>query len=397
MSDTRIFHDESLVIAEPPGLPEARGEVADGERQAARFATRGDELASLRVVPARHPSRWVATAVVGLLLAMVASSLITNTRWQWDVVAQYLTWPSVVSGLWGTLRLTAASALLGFGLGTILALMRLSRSPLLQSVSWAYTWVFRSVPLILQLLLWYNLAYLYPVLTVGVPFGPSFAGIETLTLIDKFGAALLGLGLSQAAYSAEIVRAGILSVDQGQHEAAAALGIPRSRQSLRIVLPQAMRTIVPTSVNEIIGLVKGTSIVYVLAYGELFYTVSVIYGRNQRVVPLLLVAAIWYLVVTTVLTVIQYYVERHYARGAVRVLPPTPLQRVRWVLQVALARVTGRDVPPGVPPAYTRFRPGVLTRTARSLHGGRADVVGPEDSGPARVGSGGVRRWGPFQ
>ena len=273
--------------------------------------------------------RWVATAIVAVLVAMVVSSLLTNPKWEWSVVGQYLTWPSVIDGLWATIRLTAAAAVLGFGLGTVLALMRLSRSPLLRSVAWTYIWIFRSVPLILQLLLWYNLAYLYPHLTLGVPFGPSFVGFDTLSVIDKFGAAVLGLGLSQAAYASEIVRAGIIGVDQGQHEAAAALGLPRRRQQRRIILPQAMRTIVPTAVNEIIGLVKGTSVVYVLAYGELFYIVGVIYGRNQRVVPLLIVAGIWYLVLTTVLTVVQYYLERHYAKGALRQLPPTPIQQAR--------------------------------------------------------------------
>jgi polar amino acid transport system permease protein len=302
----------------------------------------GSPYDGLRVVPARHPWRWVATAGVALLLAMVVSSLVRNEHWEWDVVATYLTWPSVLEGLWGTLRLAATATVIGFGLGTVLALMRLSRSPLLQSVAWGYMWVFRSVPLILQLLLWYNLAYLYPELSLGVPFGPELVHFETLDVVDKFGAAVLGLGLSQAAYSAEIVRAGILGVDQGQHEAAASLGIPRWRQQWRIVLPQAMRTIVPTSVNEIIGLVKGTSVVYVLAYGELFYMVGVIYGRNQRVVPLLLVAGIWYLVITTVLTVAQYYLERHYAKGALRTLPPTPRQRLLAAVRTRghLTRVT---------------------------------------------------------
>ncbi|WP_158375947.1 amino acid ABC transporter permease [Cellulosimicrobium cellulans] len=326
---------------------------------------RPEVLADLPVLPARHPGRWVATAGVAVLLAMVLSSLLTNPQWEWDVVAQYLTWPSVLEGVWATVRLTAVAAVIGFGLGTVLALMRLSRSPLLQSVSWAYSWVFRSVPLILQLLLWYNLAYLYPQLSLGIPFGPEWLQFDTLDVVDKFGAAVLGLGLSQAAYSAEIVRAGILGVDQGQHEAAAALGIPRGRQQWRIVLPQAMRTIVPTSVNEIIGLLKGTSVVYVLAYGELFYTVGVIYGRNQRVVPLLLVAAIWYLLTTTVLTVAQYYLERYYARGALRTLPPTPLQRLRWTLAVAAARVAGRPLPADLPPTFLAgARRGHLTRTA---------------------------------
>ena len=293
----------------------------------------------LRVVGARHPGRWAATAVVAVLLAMVLHSLITNPRWEWGVVWAYLGEVSIVEGVWMTIKLTLITAVLGFALGTVLALMRLSQSPLLRAVSWGYTWVFRSVPLILQLLLWYNLAYLYQSLDVGIPFGPSFGSFETLSLIDKFGAAILGLGLHQAAYSAEIVRAGILSVDQGQHEAAASLGIPRRRQSTRIVLPQAMRTIVPTAVNEIIGLFKGTSIVYVLALGELFYTVSVIYGRTTRVLPMLVVAAVWYVVLTTVVTVVQFYVERYYAKGAVRTLPPTPLQRLRGNLTAGLARV----------------------------------------------------------
>jgi polar amino acid transport system permease protein len=298
----------------------------------------GTRYDQLTVVPARHPGRWVATAAVAVLLAMVVNSLVTNPRWEWDVVGAYLTEQSIVRGVLTTIELTAITAVLGFALGTVLALMRLSRSPLLRAVSWGYTWVFRSVPLILQLLLWYNLAYLYQQLDLGIPFGPSFASVETLSLIGKFGAAVLGLGLHQAAYSAEIVRAGILSVDQGQHEAAASLGIPRRRQTTRIVLPQAMRTIVPTAVNEVIGLFKGTSIVYVLAMGELFYTVSVIYGRTQRVLPMLVVAAIWYVVLTTVVTVVQYYVERHYARGAVRTLPATPLQRVRAELTAVLSR-----------------------------------------------------------
>ena len=299
----------------------------------------GTPYDTLEVVPARHPGRWVATALVAVLLAMVAHSLITNPRWEWGIVGAYLTERSIVHGVLTTIELTLITAVLGFALGTVLALMRLSRSPLLQAVSWGYTWVFRSVPLILQLLLWYNLAYLYKSIDVGIPFGPGFFSFDTLSLIDKFGAAVLGLGLHQAAYSAEIVRAGILSVDQGQHEAAASLGIPRRRQATRIVLPQAMRSIVPTAVNEVIGLFKGTSIVYVLALGELFYTVSVIYGRTQRVLPMLVVAAIWYVVLTTVVTVVQYYVERHYARGAVRTLPPTPLQRLRANLTGGLTRV----------------------------------------------------------
>lgn len=358
------------------------------DRAGSAASTARSELESLRIVPARHPGRWLAVAVVALLLSMVVSSLLTNARWEWSVVFQYLTWPSVINGLWGTVRLTAVAAVIGFGLGTVLALMRLSRSPLLQSVSWGYTWIFRSVPLILQLLLWYNLAYLYPTLSLGVPFGPEVLHFGTLDVINKFGAAVLGLGLSQAAYSAEIIRAGILSVDQGQHEAAAALGIPRARQSTRIVLPQAMRTIVPTSVNEIIGLVKGTSVVYVLAYGELFYTIGVIYGRNLKVVPLLMVAAIWYLIITTVITIAQFYVERHYAKGALRTLPPTPLQVLRWNILIVWARLTKRAPHASLPPAYAAraairsgllWSPGHLTRTRAAT----ADAVGQSTPRPS--------------
>lgn len=367
-SITSLFQDESRQLVPPPVDPHDDTAAPDAPDAGAGR----ERLDDLRVVPARHPGRWVATAAVAVLVAMAANSLITNDRWEWDVVGQYLTWPSVLEGLWGTLRLTAVSAVAGFGLGTVLALMRLSRSPLLQVVSSAYTWVFRSVPLILVLLLIYNLAYLYPTLSLGVPFGPELAHFDTLGVLDKFWSAVLGLSLTQAAYSSEIVRAGILSVDQGQHEAAASLGLPRRRQQTRIVLPQAMRTIVPTAINEVIGLVKGTSVVFVLAYGELFYVVGVIYGRNQRVVPLLVVALIWYIVVTTLLTVAQFYLERYFAKGALRSLPPTPLQRLRWTGQATWSRLTGAALPPGIPPAYARgaWSRGLLTRTARTPRSG---------------------------
>ncbi|WP_246258245.1 amino acid ABC transporter permease [Amycolatopsis anabasis] len=287
------------------------------------------EPEDLRVVPARHPLRWLATAVVLVLLAMAVHALITNRAWDWPTFGQFLFYDSVLAAVALTLELTLFGVVAGFLLGTVLALMRLSRSRLLQAVSWAYTWVFRSVPLILQLLFWYNLAILYNQISFGVPFGPSFFAVDTMSLVPPFLAAGLGLALHQAAYAGEIVRAGFLSVDQGQREAAAALGIPAGRQIRRIVLPQAMRSIIPTAANEIIGMVKGTSVVYIMALPELFYQVQVIYTRNGRVIPLLLVATAWYLALTTVLSIIQYYVERHYARGALRALPPTPWQRVR--------------------------------------------------------------------
>ena len=279
------------------------------------------------------PWRWVGTAVVALGVAGIAWSLATNPRWEWGVVAQWFTAKSIVEGLLETLKLTAISGILGFVLGFVLALMRLSASPLLVSVSWTFSWIFRSTPLLVQMLLWYNLGYLYEKISLGIPFTDvRFFEVQTTTLISQFAAAVLGLTLNQAAYSAEIIRGGILSVDQGQLEAAAALGIPAWRRSTRIVLPQAMRAILPTAFNEIIGLVKGTSIVYVLAYSELFYTVQVIYNRTQQVLPLLLVATLWYIAITSVLSVFQYYIERHYSKGAVRTLPLTPLQKARKFL-----------------------------------------------------------------
>jgi polar amino acid transport system permease protein len=286
---------------------------------------------SLRIVPARHPLTWVAAAVVAVLVAMAGHALVTNKAFDWPTFGRFVFQKSILEAVALTLELTLFGVVAGFLLGTVLALMRISRNPLLRAVSWTYTWIFRSVPLILQLLFWYNLAILYNEISLGVPFGPSFVSVGTMSLIPPFLAAGLGLALHQGAYAAEIVRAGFLSVDAGQREAAAALGIPAGRQFRRIVLPQAMRTIVPTAANEIIGLLKATSQVYVMALPELFYQVQVIYTRSGRVIPLLLVATAWYLALTTVLSVGQFSVERYYARGALRTPAPTPLQRLRAV------------------------------------------------------------------
>ncbi|HEY0001245.1 MAG TPA: amino acid ABC transporter permease [Actinoplanes sp.] len=272
-------------------------------------------LDALRVVPARHLWRWVAAAAALVLLAQFLHGLVTNPGWDWPAFAGYFFEKSVMQALLVTLELTFAGAVLGFVGGIVLAPMRLSRNPVLLTLSWTYIWVFRSVPLIVQLLFWANLGYLYDSLQIGIPFGPGFTSFATSSLISSLGAALLGLALHEAAYAAEIVRAGIISVDQRQLEAAAALGIPRLRQFRRILLPQAMRAILPSAANNLVNLLKSTSVVYVLAIGELFYQVQVVYGRNGRVVPLLMVATVWYIVLTAVLSVFQHYVERHFARG----------------------------------------------------------------------------------
>ena len=303
-----------------------------------------EDLSHLRVVPARHPGRVVLAALVGLLVAGVLFSFVTNPRWEWGIVAQWFLAESILRGLLETLKLTVLAGVLGFGLGLLLALMRLSPSALISGVSWTFSWIFRSTPLLVQLLLWYNLGYLYERITLGIPLTDvTLLDARTSDLMTPLLAAILGLGLHQAAYAAELIRGGILSVDQGQLEAASALGIPARDRSLRIVLPQAMRAILPPAFNEIIGLVKGTSIVYVLAHAELFFTVQLIYGRTQEVLPMLLVATLWYVVITSALSIGQYYIERHFSKGAVRTLPPTPLQALR----ARLARL--RPTPTGAP------------------------------------------------
>ncbi|MCX4556824.1 amino acid ABC transporter permease [Streptomyces phaeochromogenes] len=284
----------------------------------ARTSVEPEDYGALKVVPVRHPWRWVAVTVTAVLLAQFVHGLATNSGWEWEVFAEFFTAEVILKAVWVTLQLTFYGTALGFALGIVLAFMRLSASPFLKAVSFAYIWAFRSIPLIVQLLFWFNLAYLYKELEFGIPFGPGFFSFDTMGLVGAMSAAVLGLALHQAAYAAEIVRGGVLSVDSGQLEAAAALGIPRLRQIRRIVLPQAMRSILPNAANEVISLFKGTSIVSVMAIGELFYQVQVIYGRNGRVVPLLMVATAWYILLTTALSVLQYYVERHFAKGSTR-------------------------------------------------------------------------------
>ncbi|MFR9773361.1 amino acid ABC transporter permease [Nocardia sp. SC052] len=300
------------------------------------------------VAKTRHPWRWVISAVALILLAQFVHGLATNPGWDWPTFARYITAESVLSALRVTLELTAWGTALGFLLGTALAIARLSNNPVLRVIAWVYIWAFRSIPLIVQLLFWFNIAYLYRTLSVGIPFGPALFTFEVNGVISGFTAAVIGLALHQAAYSAEIIRAGFISVDAGQLEAAAALGIPRLRQFRTVVVPQAMRSILPNAANEVISLFKGTSIVSVMAIAELFYQVQVIYGRNGRVVPLLMVATVWYIVLTTALSVAQYYIERHYAKGAHRTPPPTPLQRAwRKLREVA-------EVGPAAPRGATR-------------------------------------------
>ncbi|WP_284145996.1 amino acid ABC transporter permease/ATP-binding protein [Burkholderia multivorans] len=282
--------------------------------------------ARVRIVPARHRSSLAGTVLAVALIALALHSILTNPRWGWPVFAEWFLSPPVLSGLARTLVLTLLGAVFGFALGALVAFARLSRSRLLSASAWAFVWLFRSIPLIVLLLILNNLGYLYEHVRLGVPFTDIvWFDAPTTDLISPFAAAVLGLTLNHAAFSAEVIRGGILSVDQGQLEAAAALGLPHGRQTARIVLPQAMRAILPTAFNDLIVLAKGTSMVYVLAMPELFYTVQVIYRRNLEVIPLLMVATVWYLIILAVLSAIQVQVERHYARGALRNPPPSAL------------------------------------------------------------------------
>ncbi|WP_077194671.1 amino acid ABC transporter permease [Streptomyces lydicus] len=262
--------------------------------------------AAPRIVPRRRTGQWASAVAVLALLVPAAVSVVRNDAFQWDVVADYFLTDAVLRGLGLTLWLTVLVMALGFALGTLLATMRLSPNPVLRGVSWGYVWLFRSMPVLVQLLFWFNIGALYP----------TILGVRTVDLLDPVAIAVIGLTLHEAAYAAEVVRGGILSVEKGQLEAAQSLGLGAWRRLRRIVLPQAMRAIVPPAGNMLIGTLKGTSIVSVIAVQDLLYSVQLVYHRTYQVIPLLLVATLWYVVVTSVLSAGQYLVERHYARGA---------------------------------------------------------------------------------
>lgn len=275
---------------------------------------------------------WMLRILVILIVLEVISKFLTAEAMRWDVVGEYLFSPRVLNGVLLTIFLTAVAMILGCVIGLVLALMKISNSLLLNVAADGYIWLFRGTPLLVQLLFWYNLASFLPTLSIGIPFGPQFVEFDTNTVITSMMAAMLGLGLNEGAYMSEIIRAGIQSVDQGQTEAAAALGMSKRRALRRIVLPQAMRVIVPPTGNQVISMLKGTSLVSIVAISELLYTVQVIYARTFETIPLLVVACIWYLVLTTVLSIGQNYIERYYGRGATRSAPDTYLTKVKKLI-----------------------------------------------------------------
>lgn len=313
-------------------------EVSDAPRVSDGFPVSAPGAEPPPIVPRRRPGRRLSAAAALLVFAMVLASVVRNDAFQWDLVGRYFTTSAVLDGLLLTLWLTGVVMVLGFLFGTVLAVMRLSANPVLRTLSWGYVWIFRSTPLLVQLLFWFNIGALYPTLGLGIPYGPQLFTVSTVNLLGPTLTAVIGLTLHETAYAAEVVRGGILSVDPGQTEAAQALGLSGRRTLRRIVVPQAMRSIVPTAGNMLIGTLKGTSIVSVLAVHDLLYSVQLVYNQTYQVIPLLMVATLWYVAVTTVLSAGQYYVERHYARGSSRGLPPTPLR----LLRVRLAGLRGR-------------------------------------------------------
>jgi polar amino acid transport system permease protein len=270
------------------------------------------DLAGLPVARRLHWGRWLSAAVILLVLALIGRAFYRG-QIEWAYVGRFLTVPVILAGIWNTMVMAVLAMALGIVLGVVVAIMRLSPNPVLAGAAAGYVWLFRGTPLILQLLLWFNLALVFP--TIGIPGIWSGRAVDVMT---PFLSALLGLGINQGAYTSEVVRAGMLSVDTGQYEAAAAIGMGRLRALRRIVLPQAMRVVIPPIGNEFIGLIKSTSLASVIQYPEVLHNAENIYYANSRVIELLIVAGLWYLFVVSILTPLQMLLERRFARGAAR-------------------------------------------------------------------------------
>ncbi|MFD6295836.1 amino acid ABC transporter permease [Streptomyces sp. NPDC060235] len=291
--------------------------------------THEPQAQDLDVVPVRNYGRWIATAASLVALAGLVGSLAKNRNLHWNVIGDYLFAPLIFDGLTTTLWLTAAAMALGLGIGTMIAVMRLSASPVLYGLATFFVWIFRGTPLLVQIIFWGYAAALYKYVKIGVPFTDiTFWQTETNSLLTPAIAALLALGLNEAAYASEIVRAGIQSVDPGQAEAAHSLGMRPALTTRRIVLPQAMRVIIPPMGNETINMLKMTALVSVISAHDLMSNIQDVYAQNYQVIPMLVVASIWYLVLVTLLSVPQAWLERRYGRGSARSGHVSPLNRM---------------------------------------------------------------------
>ncbi|RGE20761.1 amino acid ABC transporter permease [Leucobacter sp. wl10] len=273
-------------------------------------------MTPVKIVPRRHIARRVFSLAVIVAVLGLASTLVTNERFQWGVVANYFTSTLVLQGLWNTIRLTVLAMLIALVLGVITALMSQSASWVLRGIASLYLWLFRGTPLMVQVILIFNISALYPTIAFGVPFTPwQMAPLDVNELITPFMVGVLALGINEGAYMAEIIRGGILSVPRGQVHAAQALGMGPARVFSRIVFPQAIRTILPPTGNQVISMLKATSLVSVIAFPDLLYSVQAVYSRTFETIPLLLVATIWYLIVTTLLMIGQHFLEKHYGKS----------------------------------------------------------------------------------
>ncbi|MFD3805530.1 amino acid ABC transporter permease [Streptomyces sp. NPDC058611] len=296
-----------------------------------------------QVVPVRHYGRWVAAVAAVTALVGVAGSLAKNDNLRWDVVGRYLFADLIFDGLVTTLWLTAAAMALGLGLGTLIAVMRLSASPVLYGLATLFVWVFRGTPLLVQIIFWGYAGALYKYVMIGVPFTDiTLLSVETNALLTPAVAALLALGLNEAAYASEIVRAGIQSVDPGQAEAAHSLGMRPALTTRRIVLPQAMRVIIPPMGNETINMLKMTALVSVISAHDLMSNIQDVYAQNYQVIPMLVVASLWYLALVTLLGIPQAWLERRYGRGTARDGHVSPLRRLLGGA-VGLVRTNGKE------------------------------------------------------
>lgn len=271
---------------------------------------------AIKAVPIRHWGRWIASVVILYIFVGLVYSLAKNKNLQWDYVANSLFKDIVLKGTLRTIELTFIAMAIGMIGGTVLAVMRLSKNYVLSWLSWFYIWFFRGTPVYVQILIWGNFAILFPRLFTTLPFtGLVFDGLDTNRWIGVFVASILALGLNEAAYAAELVRAGIISVDKGQSEAAQSLGMSFSQTMRRVVLPQAMRVIIPPMGNETIGMLKTSALVAVISGRELMTNVTIAYSQNFKIMPWLMVACIWYIFLTTLFTIGQHYLERYFSKG----------------------------------------------------------------------------------
>ncbi len=337
------------------------------------MTTNGDD--AVKVVPVRHAGQWVGAGFALIFIAMLVHTLFSKVptgsvichtvngvrscrpevawRFSWNVVGQYFTTSPVLQGLVRTLELTVLSMVIGIVLGVVIAVMRLSTNRLLSSTAWSYTWFFRGTPVFVQLFFWLYIALLYPTFSIGLPFFHfipfthiAFWHFDANSVFTPFSAAVVALGLNEAAYMSEIARSGLIAVDEGQIEAATSLGMTHGQTLRLVVLPQAMRVIIPPTGNEVISMLKTSSLASAIGVTELIGTATNIYSANYKIMPLLIVASLWYLIVTTILSVGQFYLERHFSKGALRTPPPTPIQRLtRDARGILMKFRTRRGVP----------------------------------------------------